>query len=319
MDNRTLEQAFNAVFHNKESFSDFCNFVPEDNVEGFLYNGKRVYKTTKKYKNYLRFLDKVILRYVVNDVSVVHSYVKGRSVLTAVEAHVESSAFFLTDIKSFFTNITKEDVSKVLVRDRKRIPISDFESYIPYLSGIMTVDDSIPVGFPSSPQLSNGFLFDFDKALYDFCRSRDLVYTRYSDDIMISGNDRGKLLDLKNVVQQLLNEFASKKLIINYKKTRITHTGNKVKILGLVITQDGRVTLDLKYKNLVESLLHFYATDKKRYQDLLDKKFGGKEHSVFGLLHYVKSIDPEYLSKLQKKYGLLTLRSLMEDRWSDNR
>ncbi|MHB1279697.1 MAG: reverse transcriptase domain-containing protein [Acidithiobacillus sp.] len=319
MGNRTLQQAFNAVFHDKESFSDFCSLEQGKHVDGFLYRDRKVYKTSVKYKRFLRFLEKVVLRHLATNANVVHSYIKGKSALTAVTAHSENSAFFLTDIKSFFQNITEIDVRNILDRDKNLVPILDFEYYIPYLAKIMTWDDSIPAGFPTSPQISNGFLLDFDNALHDFCKANELTYTRYSDDIIISGKHKEQLIFIKDIVQDLLHNYASKNLIINIEKTRITHTGNKVKILGLIITQKGRVTIDSKYKRTIESLLYFYANDRNRYDDLLQNKFDGKEQSLFGLLHYVKATDPAYLVKLQRKYGLLSLRKLMEDRWSGGR
>ena len=317
MGNRTLEQAFNAVFHKKDSFEDFRTLVQEDHVEEFHYKDRKVYKTSKKYKSYLRFLDKVVLRHLAKNSEVVHSYIKQRSVLTAVTAHAGHSAFFLTDIKSFFPNITTADVERVLSRDKELIPVSDFDSYIPFCARLMTWNESIPVGFPSSPQLSNGFLFEFDNALLAFTESRGLTYTRYSDDIIISSDEKEALLSLRDSIQELLHTHASHRLFINADKTRITHIGNKVKILGLIITPDSRVTIDSKYKKTIESILHFYTTDKSRYLDLLNKRFDGKEHSLFGLLHYVKATDPAYLEKLQRKYGVLALKMLMEERWSD--
>lgn len=319
MGDRTLEQAFNAVFHNKENFTDFCSLDLSEHIDEFLYKERKVYRTSKKLKNYLRFIDKVVLRYLDKNTDVVHSYIKEKSVLTAIKNHASNRAFFLTDIKSFFSNINEEDVTRVLIRDKHLIPISDFDAYIPDIAKMMTWDGSIPVGFPTSPKLSNGFLFEFDNALHKFCRSRVLTYTRYSDDIIISGKDKEPLFELRGFVQDMLHQYASKKLILNADKTRITHIGNKVKILGLVITQDGRVTVDSKYKKTIESLLHFYITDRVRYDDFLNKTFEGKEHSFFGLLHYVKATDPAYLDKLQRKYGILVLRTLMEDRWRDNR
>lgn len=319
MGDRTLEQAFNAVFHNKESFTDFCSFDLSEQIDVFRHKEREIYRVSKKLKNYLRFIDKVVLRHLANNKDAVHSYIKGKSALTAVKAHASNRAFFLTDIKSFFSNISEEDVRRILIRDKHLIPISNWDAYIPHFAEIMTCGGSIPVGFPTSPKLSNSFLFEFDNALLDFCRSRALAYTRYSDDIIISGADKEPLFDLRENIQVMLHQYASKKLFLNAEKTRITHIGNKVKILGLVITQDGRVTVDTKYKRTLESLLHFYVTDKDQYSSLLEKTFKGKEHSLFGLLHYVKSADPVYLEKLQRKYGILVLRTLMEDRWHGDR
>lgn len=319
MSNRTLEQAFIAVFHNKERFADFLSFIPGENIEEFLYKERKVYRVSNKYKSYLRFLDKVVLRHLANNPDVVHSYTKGKSVLTAVTAHAKSKAFFLADIKSFFSNVTKQDVTRILTRDNAQIPISDFESHAPYCASIMTWDNAIPVGFPTSPALSNGFLYEFDNALHDFCTRNELIYTRYSDDIIISGDKKNELMKLQDTVQELLHNYASERLFVNAEKTRITHIGNKVKILGLIVTKEGNITIDSKYKRTLESLLHFYTTDKERYIDLLNKRLEGKEHSLFGLLHYVKAMDPTYLEKLQRKYGLLALRKLMEDKWSEKR
>lgn len=316
---RTLEQAFNAVFHKKESFAGFCSLELSQEIEEFLFKGRKVYRTSKKLKAYLRFIDRVILRHLAKNVDVVHSYIKEKSALTAVSAHAGNHAFFLTDIKSFFSNISEEDVKRVLVRDKHLVPIADLNVYIETIAKMMTWEGAVPVGFPTSPQLSNGYLFEFDSALHDFCNRRELTYTRYSDDIIISGARKDLLVDLRDIVQEMLHQNASKNLFLNAEKTRITHAGNKVKILGLVITQDGRVTVDSKYKRTLESLLHFYTTDKASYDDLLKKTYEGKEHSLFGLLHYVQATDPVYLGKLQRKYGLLVLRTLMEDRWRDER
>lgn len=76
MGNRTLEQAFNAVFHKKDSFENFRTLVQEDHVEEFHYKDRTVYKTSKRYKSYLRFLDKVVLRHLAKNSEVVHSYIK---------------------------------------------------------------------------------------------------------------------------------------------------------------------------------------------------------------------------------------------------
>lgn len=48
MDIRTLQEAFNAVFHNKESFADFCSIQASEHIEEF-YVGKRYVKATDPF------------------------------------------------------------------------------------------------------------------------------------------------------------------------------------------------------------------------------------------------------------------------------
>jgi len=317
VDKRSFEQAFNAVFHDEQAFKDFCSLDVIAEVEEFFVNSRTVYRTSDKFKKYLRFVDKVILRHLNKNEQVVHSYLKEKSVLTAVKAHASNKYFFLTDIKDFFTSVKTQNVLHVLTRDKSRIPIADFDRYIETIVKYTTFSGSIPVGFPTSPSISNSFLMEFDVALEKYCSEQGYSYTRYSDDIIISGGSFNGFDMLERDIQNMLHENASVDLFLNKKKTRVTQIGNKVKILGLVITPDGGVTIDSKYKKTLESLLHFYINDKDKYKDLLEKTLHGKERSLFGLLHYVKSIDQAYLEKLQRKYGAYALSELMEDRRSD--
>lgn len=314
MSKRTLEQAFNAVFHDKAAFVDFCAVDVSKEVETFSVSDRTVYKTSDKLKKYLRFVDSVILRFLAKDEDVVHSFTKGKNTLTTVQAHSGNNYFFLTDIKNFYPNIKTNDVLRLMKRDKHLVPIADIELYIDRLTSMMTFGGSIPIGFPTSPQLSNAFLFDFDCATKSHCKDNGLIYTRYADDIVISGKNFDDLSELKANVQMLLKKHASPNLLLKEEKTHITHLGNKVKILGLVILPNGKITLDTKYKNKLELLLHFYTTDQGKYKSFLEEEFNGNEKSLFGLLHYAKTVDPSYLEKLQRKYGVYALRNFMEEK-----
>lgn len=319
MSKRTFQQAFNAVFHKDYEFSDFCELDISNEIEEFEIGGRKIIRTSEKLKKMLRFLDKVIFRNLAKDEDVVHSFVKGKSTLSAVMPHVNSRYFFLTDIRNFYPSIKSEDVRRILERDKDLLPASDFEDYIELVVNMTTVGGAIPVGFPTSPQLSNAFLLEFDRAVKDYCASCSILYSRYADDIIISGEKFEQLENLKEKIQFLLDKHASSELILKDSKTRITQIGNKVKILGLVVLPNGRITVDSKYKDKIETLIYFYLNDKDKYQDYLETEFSGSEHSLFGLLHYAKSVDPKYLEKLQRKYGVYSLKTLMEDKWSEQR
>ena len=319
MSKRTLEQAFNAVFHDKAAFVDFCAIDVSKEVETFSVSDRTVYKTSDKFKKYLRFVDRVILRFLAKDEDVVHSFTKGKNTLTTVQAHSGNNYFFLTDIKNFYPNIKADDVLRLMKRDSHLVPILDIEAYIDRLTSMMTFGGSIPIGFPTSPQLSNAFLFEFDCAVKSHCKDNGLIYTRYADDIVISGKSFDELAELKTNVQILLEKYASPNLLLKEEKTHITHLGNKVKILGLLVLPNGQITLDAKYKKKLELLLHFYTTDEDKYKSFLEEEFKGSEKSLFGLLHYAKTVDPSYLEKLQRKYGVYALRTFMEEKWNDQR
>lgn len=319
MSKRTFEEAFNAIFHDPNGYKEFCELDVASEVTRFSIDDRKLFRTTPKLKKYLRFIDRVVLRYLAKEEAVVHSFVKEKNTLTAVKAHAQNKFFLLTDIKDFYPNISSKDVTAIFKRDLDSIPISDFVDHIETVVGMTTIDNVLPVGFPTSPQLSNAFLFEFDKALQAFCLENRLVYTRYADDIIVSGGSFEELAEMSDLVQALLHEHSSANMHLNIKKTHITQLGNKVKILGLVIMPNGKVTIDSKHKNKIETLLHFYGTDKEKFASMLQTMGSDGERSLFGLLHYVRSIDPAYISKLQRKYGAYTVKSLMEERWSGQR
>lgn len=312
MDTRTLEQAFNAKFHDTLGYNEFCSLDIENEITNLEIGLRDVFKTSPKLKDYLRFIDKVIFEHLQKHTNAAHAYVKEKSALTAVSAHSENKFFFTTDIENFFPNITAEDINNLLIRDSLLVPISDFSEFIPKLVELTTYKGSIPIGFPTSPKLSNAFMFEFDTALYKYCSEQSLTYTRYSDDIIVSANSHKLLDELEVRIQELLCQYASPRLILKEDKTRKKHIGKRVKILGMVIMPNGNITIDSKYKKTLESLLHFYINDEERFKDLLKRELRGKKQSLFGLLHYAKSIDPDYIRKLQKKYGAYALSDLME-------
>lgn len=316
---RTFEQAFNAVFHDKEIFEEFLSLEVEKEVEKIVIENKikkqrrLFFRQSEKLKKYLRFVDRVILRNLAKNIDVVHSFTKEKSTLTAVNAHSKNDYFFQTDISSFYDSITKDDVLRILKRDVDLIPISDLVDYIDFLSSIMTYDSTLPIGFSTSPQISNAFLFEFDGELNEICKKRDVVYTRYADDIILSGMKLSHLEDMANIIDSLMLKLFSGKISLNKGKTKLTWKGNKVKILGLTILPNGVVTIDKKHKNIIETLLHLYTTDINKFESHLSTMDGFNKRSLFGLLHYANSIDQQYIGKLQRKYGSLAVYKLMED------
>jgi RNA-directed DNA polymerase len=317
---KSLEKAFNTMFHNPQLFEEFLGSDLSNEVEEF-YIGKekprKVIRVSDKFKTFLRFIDKIILQHLKINDDVVHSYIKERSAMTAVQSHVDSKYFLVSDIVSFFSNVNSEDVKKILVANVSNIPIADIEHYIPRIVTLVCWNDCLPVGFVTSPKLSNAALFHFDSAMADYCKKHSLTYTRYSDDLIVSSQTREPLIELQTQLQSLISQNTNGQLEVNLDKTRIYTIGQPFTILGLVITQYQTLTISRKHKNHLEVALHYFVTDKLRFQDYLEEHFAGKEQSLFGLLHYAKSVEPRYINKLQRKYGAYAITDLLENKWND--
>jgi retron-type reverse transcriptase len=91
---------------------------------------------------------------------------------------------------------------------------------------------ALPQGAPTSPVISNSILYDFDLTTANYCDARDLKYTRYADDITVSGADRQEVaLALNNIGMRLRERGLS----LNAEKTRIASFVGQQRVMGVVV------------------------------------------------------------------------------------
>ena len=167
----------------------------------------------------------------------------------------------------------------------------------------MTVNSQLPIGFSTSPNISNTFLYDFDKIFEKYCLNKNIIYTRYADDLIISSNTVNNLDNLPAVISDIFTNFFGDRIHINSKKTKYTKKGRKIKLLGMVVLASGKITVDSSLKSELEVLLYFYINDKIKFRDFLEKKYDSEISKISGKLNYINTVDKDYLNKLRKKYG----------------
>ena len=311
MTKKPLKDLFDAMYHGKLDFTDFAECDVSLCYERTRIKNREVVRPNKKLKTYHSFLNLFLFEYLKIDEEVVFSYRKGVNAYDAVAKHSGSSCFFQTDLTDFFKSIDARLVKDVIGDSLHLAPILDAENYIDRIVELVVVDGALPVGFPSSPLISNSCIYGFDKKLKSYCDKRNLIYTRYSDDIIISGGSRDALLGIKESVAGLLDECFQGKLSVNCDKSKFTHSGNKIKLLGMVILPNQKVTVDIKFKKELEVMLHFYINDRERFVDKVGGDFRVGVEKITGYMNYVNTIDKDYLNKLRKKYGSTVVDTLI--------
>jgi RNA-directed DNA polymerase len=132
----------------------------------------------------LKFLQREMLKlltqlYVPRDP--VHGFVEDRGALTNANAHQKRPYFLNIDLKNFFGVISRRRVRGMLEsRDLE-------EEVAEAICVICTTRDQLPQGAPTSPILSNMIAYRLDRDLMNFSKTHRLRYTRYADDISLSG------------------------------------------------------------------------------------------------------------------------------------
>ncbi|GAB2661967.1 retron St85 family RNA-directed DNA polymerase [Vibrio panuliri] len=193
------------------------------------------------------------------------------SIKDNAKVHLNSNFILCLDIESFFDNITTENVYSCLVRNKID------ENIASVIAGITTLDNSLPQGAPTSPIISNAYLYDFDQSMLELCAKNKMTYSRYADDLTFGSND---YMSLKDLIPTIAESLRSYRLRINKKKTRIISSNNSQVITGVSIN-NGVLRPSRKLRK--EIRVAFYQAKTNKNVDALPK--------LYGYINYLKSFE----------------------------
>lgn len=186
-----------------------------------------------------------------------------RNILECVRQHQKNANEFvlLLDIKDFFPSITQ----KKAVHVYQKIGFNKENSRI--LTKLTTFKEYIPQGAPTSCHLSSLCLDKLDKKIFNYCKRRHFVYTRYIDDITISGKDMTQS-DIDHI-SDLIN---SSGYSINTKKRRLLRPEDK-KILNNIVVSPRNISVTPKY---LSELMALFDILQKEKTEISHARFSGK-------------------------------------------
>ena len=113
----------------------------------------------------------------------VHS-ARGRSIISNAEQHVGHPYLSRFDIRHAFPSVGPHRVRAALERAGFARDVANL------LMCLTTVEHELPQGAPTSPALLNAVLVDFDRKIVAVARGSGLSYSRYVDDLYLSGGAR---------------------------------------------------------------------------------------------------------------------------------
>lgn len=189
----------------------------------------------------------------------VYGYIKGRSTRDLADKHVGKDWVVTIDIENFFPSITKEMVLWLS-------GVTEYEAEIATLNGVCVQ------GSPCSPIISNMVMFMVDLTISTYCDlddTRKLCYTRYSDDIQLSGIGKPRWKDIAFIRNVLLTQGGFK---LNEKKVKFMFKNQRQEVLGICINDK------LSISRKVRSQLRF-----REKRDMLTS-------SDIGMISYINGI-----------------------------
>ncbi len=229
------------------------------------------------------------------------AYRQNISTLDNAKAHKKNKYFLKMDLKDFFPSITYKDFIP-FVRDwHKSASVEwklDKSSSDLIKVACFSKEGTLPIGYPSSPIISNIVMYHFDTAVVKLTENVSkygkVVYTRYADDLVLSTNIRGACKVLLKDMEHLITKTKTPNIIINKEKTvTLSSSSGSAIVTGLRVTSNSHITIHRKQKDhirLLLSLLRKNNLEQNEYTSLL------------GHLSYVRHVDPRFYTKIQKKH-----------------
>lgn len=208
------------------------------------------------------------------------AYVPKTSIKDNTRFHKKQKVVLTVDIKDFFPSIKSGYVLNLFLSCGYNLPTSVI------LTRLCCLNESLPQGAPTSAYLSNLVLKIFDQIISNYCKARNIRYTRYADDLTFSGD-----FDIASILFIVDTELKYLNLKRNPKKVKIMRSGNRQCVTGIVVNDVQQ--LSREYRMRIRQEVHYI------------EKFGLDDHLAHikenranyidhlgGKIDYVLSINP---------------------------
>lgn len=227
-----------------------------------------------------------------------YAYIPGRCTVDCVRKHAnfKSKWYLKTDISGFFPSTTLDYTMHML---SMIFPISEVvkteegKEAVRKAISLGFLDSALPQGTVLSPTLTNIISIPIDHKLQKILSGMKLVYTRYADDMHISGQTKFPFQKIVKIIEDTFKEFEAP-YIIKKEKTHFGSVNGRNWILGLM--SNGKYNITVGYKNKL-------AYKGQITNFILDTKNGkpwniDDVYYLSGLTSYYRMIERDYFNRI---------------------
>lgn len=221
----------------------------------------------------------------------VYAYAPGRGSISNARLHVGAKELLKMDIKDFFPSISRQMVYEAF----QILGCDAQECWV--FSKICTLENGLPQGACTSPDISNLVFIRMDLRLQGLARLWGLTYSRYADDMVFSGNSIPR--NLPEIVGRIIGE---KGFSLNSDKTQLKVGRGKRVVTGVSIAS-GVPKAPKSFKRELRVQIFELERSKGRLSSL--RSFDPLVYErVLGKINYLLQIEPDNKYALEKKKSL---------------
>lgn len=213
-----------------------------------------------------------------------------------------------------FNPLISLELARICTRDsvivgRRTIDAPRIDRYtaIPaYRSGSLGF---VPQGSPTSGAIANIIAGRLDQNMQRLATDIGLTYTRYADDIVLSGSGKFSRDHCHDVIREVRQIIRNNGFRMHEKKTQVIPPGARHVVLGVVLTDEG-ITLGREIKRRIEHHLfgaeRFHIQHHAKHQNFTS--ILGFVHHVRGLLAFAADVDSAYARPLKARWDAIERR-----------
>lgn len=219
-----------------------------------------------------------------------HGGIVGRSIVTNAAAHAGSQFVFKADIADFYPTIHRGRIYRLFV---ERFGCSPDVARL--CTRITTFNHHLTLGLITSPVLADQVLGRFDRRIGAACRKAGLVYSRFVDDVAISGSFDLKRSGFGKLVEDVLYQEG---FWMNPKKKVFGRLSDGIAVTGIRIRR-GRFDVRKDYAAEVERQLDDAMSLAR------DERFVGPYYTmtqIGGRVRFVSWVNPGRRRSLMRKF-----------------
>lgn len=225
-------------------------------------------------RTFLKAVQYYILRFILRDRPIsgfATGFVTGKGIVHNARLHAGAPFLLNVDLQDFFGSVRQNQVRHVYVRLGFPPATADALAQLCVFAG------SLPQGAPTSPALSNLVFAEIDEEIARLAARRRLTYSRYADDLSLSGLQPIP----KEVTSELSRLLSTHGFRLNPTKTRFAGPGQARYVTGLVVNV--RAQVDRTERRKLRAMFHRAQMEPTQ--------FSARAKELMGWASYVKSFD----------------------------
>ncbi|MEQ5348870.1 reverse transcriptase family protein [Proteus genomosp. 6] len=331
-----LEQILNIK---EEEIDDFIEKeISNIDVKEIKINNKFAYSldTNKKLRKIQSNINDFLTPIVELNNSAI-AYRKELSYFDFIEPHTKNYHFIRMDISSFFHSLDINDIKTALCqyvdndiinKNHKQHLIDVIMKCITYTVPITANNENyhnstiLPMGFSTSPLISNLVFRKIDILIQKLCVKLDVIYTRYADDMLFSSPKDKNIVHSDFFIKEIKILISIINLKMNTKKTIIkSHTislngyviQNKINFSGFRGLFNNTIPSEIRISNkkttIIDKLIHYIIIKKVKNNIILKKLFNEDVRKLMIFSNKKKYIDSYSLDQILNK--LIGYRSFL--------